>query len=225
MHYALFETAIGTCGIVWGEQRARRASICPTPIRRARARAWSGAFPARCPPSRRPLCNRPSTASWRCCAARSATCASIELDIDGVPAFNRRVYELARTIPPGATMTYGDIARRLGQPGHRARGRAGARSQSVAHRRALPSRARGRRPHGRLLGAGRRGHQAPDARNRRRRGRAGRTDAVLSLTLVRGCGSLDPPLTSRSARAARPRARLRCDWPRRACRGSRRRET
>ena len=40
------------------------------------------------------------------------------LDIDGAAAaFNRRVYELARTIPPGATMTYGDIARRLGSPG------------------------------------------------------------------------------------------------------------
>jgi methylated-DNA-[protein]-cysteine S-methyltransferase len=41
----------------------------------------------------------------------------IELDFDGVPAFNRRVYELARTIPPGATMTYGDVARRLASPG------------------------------------------------------------------------------------------------------------
>jgi methylated-DNA-[protein]-cysteine S-methyltransferase len=38
----------------------------------------------------------------------------IELDLDGVPEFNRGVYEVARTIPPGKTMTYGDIAKRLG---------------------------------------------------------------------------------------------------------------
>jgi methylated-DNA-[protein]-cysteine S-methyltransferase len=39
------------------------------------------------------------------------------LDFEGLPAFNRRVYELARTIGPGATLTYGDIALRLGSPG------------------------------------------------------------------------------------------------------------
>jgi len=36
------------------------------------------------------------------------------LDLDGVPEFNRGVYDIARTIPPGQTMTYGDIAKRLG---------------------------------------------------------------------------------------------------------------
>ena len=38
------------------------------------------------------------------------------LDMDGVPEFHRRVYELARAIPPGQTLTYGEIARRLGDP-------------------------------------------------------------------------------------------------------------
>jgi len=36
------------------------------------------------------------------------------LDLDGVPEFNRGVYDIARTIPPGQTLTYGDIAKRLG---------------------------------------------------------------------------------------------------------------
>ena len=40
--------------------------------------------------------------------------ASIALDMEQVPPFNRRVYEVARTIPPGSTMTYGEIAVRLG---------------------------------------------------------------------------------------------------------------
>jgi methylated-DNA-[protein]-cysteine S-methyltransferase len=37
--------------------------------------------------------------------------------MESVPDFHRRVYELARTIPPGATLSYGDIAARLGDPG------------------------------------------------------------------------------------------------------------
>jgi methylated-DNA-[protein]-cysteine S-methyltransferase len=37
--------------------------------------------------------------------------ADVVLDLDGVPEFNRGVYDIARTIPPGKTMTYGDIAK------------------------------------------------------------------------------------------------------------------
>jgi methylated-DNA-[protein]-cysteine S-methyltransferase len=40
--------------------------------------------------------------------------AWVPLDDDAVPAFYRRVYAAARAIPPGSTLTYGEIARRLG---------------------------------------------------------------------------------------------------------------
>src|SRR6202158_4685008 len=40
--------------------------------------------------------------------------SDVVLDLDGVPEFHRGVYDIARTIPPGKTMTYGDIAKRLG---------------------------------------------------------------------------------------------------------------
>ena len=40
--------------------------------------------------------------------------ADIALDLDGVPEFNRGVYDIARKIPPGKTLTYGDIAKQLG---------------------------------------------------------------------------------------------------------------
>ncbi len=36
------------------------------------------------------------------------------IDDDDTPAFNARVYAIARKIPPGQTMTYGEIAERLG---------------------------------------------------------------------------------------------------------------
>ena len=39
------------------------------------------------------------------------------LDMEGVPPFHQRVYALARQIPPGETVTYGELARQLGEPG------------------------------------------------------------------------------------------------------------
>ena len=42
--------------------------------------------------------------------------SGIALDLDGVAEFPRRVYALARTIPPGQTLTYGEIASKLGDP-------------------------------------------------------------------------------------------------------------
>ncbi|WP_442874844.1 methylated-DNA--[protein]-cysteine S-methyltransferase [Amycolatopsis sp. NBC_00345] len=41
----------------------------------------------------------------------------VGLDLSGVPEFNRRAYEVARAVSPGKTVTYGDIAHRLGMPG------------------------------------------------------------------------------------------------------------
>jgi len=41
----------------------------------------------------------------------------VALDMEGVPPFNRRVFELARTIPAGRTSTYGELAARLGEAG------------------------------------------------------------------------------------------------------------
>ena len=42
--------------------------------------------------------------------------SAVPLDMEEVPAFHRRVYEVARRIPPGKTLSYGDIAQRLGAP-------------------------------------------------------------------------------------------------------------
>jgi methylated-DNA-[protein]-cysteine S-methyltransferase len=40
--------------------------------------------------------------------------STVVLDMDRVPEFHRRVYQITRTIAPGATLSYGDIAIRLG---------------------------------------------------------------------------------------------------------------
>ena len=38
----------------------------------------------------------------------------VAIDDAAIPAFNRKVYAIARAIPPGQTMSYGEIAERLG---------------------------------------------------------------------------------------------------------------
>ena len=43
--------------------------------------------------------------------------SGVALDMEGVADFDRKVYEVARTIVPGETMSYGAIAARLGDPG------------------------------------------------------------------------------------------------------------
>ena len=42
---------------------------------------------------------------------------SIALDLADVQEFDRRVYDIARAIPRGATRTYGEVAAELGDPG------------------------------------------------------------------------------------------------------------
>jgi methylated-DNA-[protein]-cysteine S-methyltransferase len=36
--------------------------------------------------------------------------------MEDVPEFHRRVYDVARAIPPGETLSYGEVAARLGEP-------------------------------------------------------------------------------------------------------------
>ena len=40
--------------------------------------------------------------------------SAVPLDMEGVSEFDRRVYEIARSIPPGRVLTYGEVASRLG---------------------------------------------------------------------------------------------------------------
>lgn len=41
----------------------------------------------------------------------------IALDMEGIAPFHQRVYARARAIPPGRTMTYGELAAGIGDPG------------------------------------------------------------------------------------------------------------
>jgi methylated-DNA-[protein]-cysteine S-methyltransferase len=116
MHYTLFDTAIGVCGLVWGERGLLGVLLPDGDRARMQAsvsRRFAGAAPAPAPPE----VQHAIDGIVALFTGEKRDLREIGLDFDGVPDFNRRVYELARTIPPGSTMTYGEMARRLNAPG------------------------------------------------------------------------------------------------------------
>ncbi len=77
-------------------------------------------------PGRRPPAVRDLVARLRRhLAGRPDPLADVPLDLAACPPFHRRLYRSLRRVPPGATVTYGELARRAGRPGAaRAVGRA-----------------------------------------------------------------------------------------------------
>ena len=114
--FALFPTAVGTCAIVWS-QRGIAAVRLPEKDEAATEarvrRRWPEAL-RELPPAGVDLAIRDMT---RLLAGEPVNLGRITLDMAGIPEFDRRVYEIARTIPPGETLTYGEVTARLGDPG------------------------------------------------------------------------------------------------------------
>ena len=114
--FTLFETPIGRCGIAWSERGIVGVQLPEADGQKTRARLlrrWPGAREATPPPDVR----RALDAIAALLRGEPSDLAPVALDMAGVPEFNRRVYEVARTIPPGATLSYGAIAAQLGEPG------------------------------------------------------------------------------------------------------------
>ncbi|MBN9597550.1 MAG: methylated-DNA--[protein]-cysteine S-methyltransferase [Afipia sp.] len=111
--FALFDTAIGRCGVAWGERGLLGVQLPEGDDARTRARLLQKAPGAReaMPPEH---VQRACDAMTELLDGQAADLSFIALDTDHLPAFNRSVYDIARTIAPGETLTYGDIATRLG---------------------------------------------------------------------------------------------------------------
>lgn len=103
--HALFDTAIGECGLAWGP-RGITAVRLPGPMR------FDG-DPAEPPPAVAEAIRRVQALL----DGAKDDLRDVELDPDGVPEFNQRVYAVTRAIPPGEVLTYGEVARRVNQPG------------------------------------------------------------------------------------------------------------
>src|SRR5476649_2732315 len=113
LEFALFETTIGCCGIVWSARGVVGVQLPEASAAATRARLvrrYPSALEA--PPS--PEVSQAIDGITALLRGEARDLTGVTIDNAGVPEFNARVYAVARTIPPGATMTYGEIAERLG---------------------------------------------------------------------------------------------------------------
>ena len=111
--FTLFDSPIGICGIEWGPRGINGVQL---PMgseekTRARIRQRHGDIAEAQPPAE---VRHAVEGIIELLSGKPNDLSDVVLDLDGVPEFNRGVYEIARGIPPGKTMTYGDIAKRLG---------------------------------------------------------------------------------------------------------------
>jgi methylated-DNA-[protein]-cysteine S-methyltransferase len=111
---AFFQTAIGECGVAWGEHGIIGVQLPeerPGAVRSRLTRRFPGAVETV------PSANVQAAIDGivALLAGEARDLADVTLDMEQVPDFNRRVYEVARTVPPGQTITYGEIAARLGE--------------------------------------------------------------------------------------------------------------
>jgi methylated-DNA-[protein]-cysteine S-methyltransferase len=111
--YALFDTAIGHTGIAWNEIGLVAVHLPerdPETARRGFLRRFPDAVEATVP---EPLA---ATVAGIQALMRGekADLSDAPLDLSRTPEFHARVYEIARAIPPGETLTYGEIAVKLG---------------------------------------------------------------------------------------------------------------
>jgi methylated-DNA-[protein]-cysteine S-methyltransferase len=111
--FTLFQTAIGWCGIVWSPRGIAGVEIAGKGKQAARDRLMRRRVGAReaAPSAGVQLVIADIVALL---SGDPRELSHVTLDLDGVPDFNRRVYDVARTIGPGATLSYGEIAMRLG---------------------------------------------------------------------------------------------------------------
>jgi methylated-DNA-[protein]-cysteine S-methyltransferase len=111
--YALFETAIGRCGIVWSERGIVGVQF-PEGSDQATRKRLLRRHPKACetiPPAAVQCTIEDVVALLE---GERRDLSEAVLDWGAVPDFNRRVYHVARAIPPGTTLSYGEVAARLG---------------------------------------------------------------------------------------------------------------
>ena len=111
--FTLFETAIGHCGIVWSGRGVAGVQLPERNEDATRNRILRRFAAAReaVPPD---VVLRAIDGIVALLSGEPRDLTNVTIDTDGVADFNRRVYDIARTIPPGATLSYGEIAERLG---------------------------------------------------------------------------------------------------------------
>jgi methylated-DNA-[protein]-cysteine S-methyltransferase len=113
--YHLFDTALGLCGVAWNSRGLVGVQL-PEKDRDATVRrlaAKSQGTPA-------------EPVAWvaaliedirKYCAGEQIDFSAIAVDLDGIDDFRQKLYAELRQVSFGRTVTYGELAKRLGLPG------------------------------------------------------------------------------------------------------------
>jgi methylated-DNA-[protein]-cysteine S-methyltransferase len=110
--YSIFDTALGRCGIAWGDLGVAGVQLPEAreidTLRRL-FQLYPDARELRPPPNAE-IAIEGIVALLR---GADSDLSDVTLDMTGIPAFNQRVYAFARTIRRGETRTYAEVASSL----------------------------------------------------------------------------------------------------------------
>jgi len=111
--FTLFDTAIGCCGIVWSARGIAGVQLPEKSDQATRSRVQRR-FPAAREITPLAVIQHVIEAIGALLRGEAIDLTNVGLDSGAISEFNRRVYDVARGIRPGATLSYGEIAERLG---------------------------------------------------------------------------------------------------------------
>jgi len=114
--FALFDTPIGRCGICWSGDGIAAVQLPERNDSETQARLLRkspGAQAAK--PSKQ--VQKAIDEILALLNGEKRDLSALTLDMREVPQFHRLVYEFARSIPPGKTLSYGEIATKVGKTG------------------------------------------------------------------------------------------------------------
>ncbi|MDB5956201.1 methylated-DNA--[protein]-cysteine S-methyltransferase [Ramlibacter sp.] len=114
--HCLFATAIGDCGIAWTDEAIAAVQLPEVDAEGTRRRLLR--YAGEVPQAQAPEFVAAAIARIQSllAGAHDDLC-DLPLELAGVPPFHCKVYAITRAIPPGEVLTYGEVARRLGEPG------------------------------------------------------------------------------------------------------------
>ena len=111
--FALFDTAIGFCAVVWSARGIAGVQLPEADARATRTRVLKR-YPAALESAPPPTTQRAIDGIVALLDGAAEDLGDVAVDVAHMSEFNRKVYDVARTIGPGATLTYGEVAERLG---------------------------------------------------------------------------------------------------------------
>jgi methylated-DNA-[protein]-cysteine S-methyltransferase len=113
--FALFRTPLGACAIAWNDHAVTGVQLPEKDEPSMRARMLRR-FPNTAEAAPPPPVQRAIESITALLSGDRRDLTEIALDTRDLAPFDNDVYAAARAIPPGTTITYGELAKRIGEP-------------------------------------------------------------------------------------------------------------